>query len=315
MVVHTVMYGNHLTSVHHRELAAPAEPVGALLDGLGGAGDRLWPADLWPTTPFELDGPLAPGTRGRQGQLRQTVEAYDPGRRIVLRFDPAIGLEGTHRFEVAPLGERRARLTHTLDCRVRPKLLPVLPILRRQHDALVEDLFDRAELAVTGRVASPARWPASVRVANGVEEHGARVAALLVPAALTAIAALHAAWALGSSWPAADEQALAEAVFSASERDAGLPPAAATWAVAGALLAAAGIVRSAGTGTRSRTVRRAAWAVSGVFLARGVVFVPSDVLGGLRETYQRYDLALYSPLCLALGAGAALAAASPAAER
>ena len=46
---------------------------------------------------------------------------------------------------------------------------PTYPIFIRQHDALVEDLLDRAELATTGRVAHPARWPASVRLANAIE--------------------------------------------------------------------------------------------------------------------------------------------------
>ena len=44
----------------------------------------------------------------------------------------------------------------------------------RQHRALVEDLLDRAELATTGRVAAPARWPRSVRVFNAIEAWVAR---------------------------------------------------------------------------------------------------------------------------------------------
>jgi hypothetical protein len=80
--------------VHSREIAAAPERVGELLDGLGGEGDRLWPGERWPTTPFELDGPLAVGTPSRQGQIRQVVEEYEPGRRIVLRFAPGLGLVG-----------------------------------------------------------------------------------------------------------------------------------------------------------------------------------------------------------------------------
>ena len=139
----------------------------------------------------------------------------------------------------------------------------------------------------------------------------ARACGVAVPALLTAIAALHARWALGSPWPAASERQLAEAVLSSSERDkldGGLPPAPATWLVAVALLAAAGTVRTAAAGTHSRALRGAAWGVSAVLLARGVAYIPSDLNGGLDDNYQRLDLTIYSPLCLALGAATALVA-------
>ena len=236
-------------NVHARELPVPAEQVGALLDGLGGPDDRLWPSDRWPTTPFVLDGPLTVGTPSRQGLIAQTlihqrVDDYQAGKRLVFRFTPGLGLVGSHRLEVEPLGSDRARLTHTLACRVEPKLLPWYPIFIRQHDALVEDLLDRAELQVTGRLAKPARWPASVRLANAVElgmarrqgllppanparaakrnarmDRLARMGGVLSPAALAALAALHAAWALGWRWPGDTDHALAELVLSSSERE------------------------------------------------------------------------------------------------
>ena len=156
-------------NVHTREITAPPEDVGVLLDGLGSEHDRLWPTDRWPTTPFELDGPLAVGTRSSQGQIHQVVQQYEPGRLLVLRFAPGLGLVDTHRLELEPVGSDRTRLIHTLDCRVEPKLLPLYPILIRQHDVLVEDLFDRAQLVTTGHVDRPARWPLSVRLANAAE--------------------------------------------------------------------------------------------------------------------------------------------------
>jgi hypothetical protein len=131
-----------------------------------------------------LEGPLAAGTTGYQGiipqtQVRQSVAEYLPGRRLVFRFAPGLGLVGTHTFEVEPLGRDRTRLTHALECRVEPKMIPIYPVLIRQHDALVEDILDRAELATTGRVVRPARWPASVRLANAVELWLARRLGLL----------------------------------------------------------------------------------------------------------------------------------------
>jgi hypothetical protein len=156
--------------VHSREIGAPVERVGALLDGLGGDDDGLWPGDRWPTTPFELEGPLAVGTRGRQGVIRQIVERYEPGRLLELRFEPGVGLVGTHRLEAEPLAGERTRLVHTLECSLAAALMPLYPVVIRQHDALVEDLFDRAELLATGRLARAAsRWPLSVRIANAIE--------------------------------------------------------------------------------------------------------------------------------------------------
>jgi hypothetical protein len=217
-----------IRNVHSRELPVASERLGALIDDLGGANDRLWPTDLWPATPLELDGPLAVGTPSRQGllpqtQIRHTVAEYEPGKRLVFRFAPELGIVGTHRLEVKALGPEGTRLIHTLDCRLKPRMIPVYPMLIRQHNALVEDLLDRAELAATGAVTDPARWPVSVRIANAAEERIARRLGKLpqrdrprrglgqawgvaVPAVLAALAALHAAWALGWRWPGGSDR-------------------------------------------------------------------------------------------------------------
>ncbi|MCP9489209.1 MAG: SRPBCC family protein [Solirubrobacteraceae bacterium MAG38_C4-C5] len=217
-------------NVHARDLAAPPETVAALLDGLGGAHDRLWPsAERWPTSQLALERPLAVGASGgHDPRVRYTVETYEPGRRVVFRFAPGVGLVGTHGFEVEALDAGRSRLTHTLACRVEPKLRALWPVVRRQHDALIEDSLDQAELAVTGRIAQPARWPLVVRAANRFElslarskgelppggdsqaarartDHLARLSAVAVPSTLAGLAALHAAWALGWRWPGGDE--------------------------------------------------------------------------------------------------------------
>jgi uncharacterized protein DUF3995 len=321
-----------IKSIHTRELPVAPEEVGALLDGLGSQGDRIWPTDRWPTTPLEIDGPLAVGAPSRQGllrltQIRQVVDDYRPGRRIAFRFAPGLGIVGTHHLEVEPLGEDRSRLTHTLEGRVEPKMIPVYPILIRQHDALVEDLLDRVELVTTGRIARPTRWPISVRIANALElaiarwrgilpaprraprDRLARFSGIAVPVVLVALAAVHASWALGSYWPADSENQLAEYVLSGSERDlldGGLPSAALTWAVALSLAGGAAIVRAAATGARSRGLRVAASGVAAVFFVRAVAYLPSDLIGGLDDKYHRLDLALYAPLCLGLAAGTAI---------
>ena len=45
---------------------------------------------------------------------------------------------------------------------------------------------------------------------------------------------------------------------------------------------------------------------AGVFVIRGAVSPPIDVIRGRSGVYERLDLAFYSPLALALGAGAAV---------
>jgi hypothetical protein len=155
-------------NVHTRELSAAPQDLGALIDRLGSEDDRSWPTDRG-AAPLELDGPMAVGASGGHGAVRYAVVEHEPGRRVVFRFRPRVGLVGTHGFDIAPLGDHRSRITHTLECDVRPKLLPVWPIVRRAHDVLIEELFDRAERATTGRSAAPSRWPVSVRIANANE--------------------------------------------------------------------------------------------------------------------------------------------------
>jgi hypothetical protein len=186
---------------------------------------------------------------------------------------------------------------------------PVTALLIGAHDAVLEDLLDRAQRAVEGHVERPARWPRWLKFANAAEElllrRGrpdlpARTAGAAVPAVLAALGALHIAWALGSSWPATSRERLAEAVLSSSE---GMPPDAASWAVGVALVGAAVVVRRAAGPAPSGRVRALALAIAAAFLARAVAYLPSDLLGGLETTYQRLDLAVYAPLCLAIGAG------------
>jgi hypothetical protein len=129
-----------------------------------------------------------------------------------------------------------------------------------------------------------------------------RAAGVAVPIALAGLAGLHAAWALGWRWPGGSDQALAERVAGAEE----LPSETATWVVAGGLLGAATVVVAADRGIRGRAVRLAAWAVAAAFLARSVAYLPSDLGGGVETPFDRLDLALYSPLCLAIGSGTAL---------
>jgi hypothetical protein len=148
-------------NVHERFVPAAPEAVGALLATLGGAEDAVWPRDDW--WPMELDRPLGEGAVGGHSDIRYTVEAYEPGSRVVFRFDPSCGLAGTHTFDVQsrPGG---ALLRHDLTGRAlgRTRLLWPL-VIRSIHDAVVEDAFDRVhERFVPGRQRTP--WSPRVRL-------------------------------------------------------------------------------------------------------------------------------------------------------
>ena len=94
-----------------------------------------------------------------------------------------------------------------------------------------------------------------------------------------------------------------------------LPPEPLIWVVAAALGAAATVVAAVGAGRRERLLRAATWSVAGVLIARGALYIPVDLIGGLDSIYARLDFALYSPLCVALGLGAAVVARGPHPDR
>ncbi|MER6395007.1 DUF3995 domain-containing protein [Kitasatospora sp. NPDC001603] len=139
-----------------------------------------------------------------------------------------------------------------------------------------------------------------------------RVTGAAVAGGLAVTGALHALWTV-TPWPARSRQEFADTVIGTGE---GVPPAAACLAVAGLLGTAAYLVGAeAGAlpAVGPRGVRRAGVrTVAGVLLARGaagpLVF---GVLNERTERFRRLNARYYSPLCLALGAGAALVAAAP----
>lgn len=320
-----------ISNVHVREIAAPAAVLGELLDTLGSADDRLWATDIWVAEPVLFDRPLGVGADGGHGSIRYSVVEYEPGRRIVFEFSPDGGMSGTHGFEIEALGPDRGRLTHFLEARTSRWMRPLVPILIGWHDAMVETALDRAELGATGSLKRPTGIPRWLRIVNGTEialgralgkfpppaerDTGRlplgyrmfRPAVIIVPTALAAIAAIHAAWALGWRWPGGTDEALAERVVGAG---AELPAEPIVWALAALIGAAATVVAAVGAGRRERFLRAATWTVAGVLIARGAS-IPIDLIGGLDSTYAQLDLAVYSPLCLALGLGAAIVARGP----
>lgn len=120
---------------------------------------------------------------------------------------------------------------------------------------------------------------------------------------LLTLAGLHVLWGRGSTFPFADRDGLNDAVIGRSVT----PSPSACFAVAGALTAAGalvadvaplprGIQRIGVTGVAAVLATRAALGFAG----RTDVAVP----GSVSPRFRRLDRRIYSPLCLALAAGA-----------
>ncbi|MFF2076248.1 DUF3995 domain-containing protein [Kitasatospora sp. NPDC058162] len=135
---------------------------------------------------------------------------------------------------------------------------------------------------------------------------GVKAAGVVVSAGLAVTGALHAVWVV-TPWPLRTPEEFADTVVGTGE---GVPPAAACLAVAGLLgtasylvAAEAGVLPALGP----RQLRRAGVrTVAGGLLARGLG--GPVVFGRLSERsarFRRLNVRYYSPLCVALGAGAA----------
>ncbi len=151
-------------NVHERHIKAELEQVGALLDGLAGPDDRLWPTDLW--MPVKMEPGLSVGAKGGHGPVRYHVEEYSPGEKLIFRFDPAgvfAGADGRHYWEIVP-NEESVTLRHVIDAD--GDLFTWLKwvfMVRSVHDALLEDSLDCAERNLAGGPAVPAKWSLWVR--------------------------------------------------------------------------------------------------------------------------------------------------------
>ncbi len=134
-------------SVHERTLTASPAEVGALLDD----PDRMWPRDRWP----------ALGPEGI-GFLRHVPLDHQPGGPRRFRITGPSGFTGWHGWEVAANGATMLRHVVEAECRGWARLAWPL-VIRPIHNAMHEDVLDRAE-AVLGSGRPPTReWPRRVR--------------------------------------------------------------------------------------------------------------------------------------------------------
>lgn len=205
-----------VVNVHERRLPVPADEVGRLLDRLGGPEDPLWPTPTW--VRMVLDGPVAVGAAGGHGPIRYRVTCHEPGRRVEFTFDPGVGLVGTHTCSVRPTSPTTSVLRHVIDAETSGRMRGLWPlVVRPLHDAVVEDLLDRAEAAVGTGPDRPARWSPWVVALRALSAPRARASVVpatrLLDAALTRVDWSDAHEVACPPGMPADPQAWADAVF------------------------------------------------------------------------------------------------------
>ena len=133
-----------VSNVHERDIAAPLDRVGALIDSLSSASDLLWPRQAWPA--MRLDTALGVKAAGGHGPIRYVVTHYEPGRHVTFRFTAPSGFNGHHAFTAAALPNGSTRLSHELSMSLTGSARYTWPLFFRPlHNALIEECFDRAE--------------------------------------------------------------------------------------------------------------------------------------------------------------------------
>lgn len=153
-----------IRNVHERVVALSPERAWELVSRVAEPDGELWPSDHWP--PMRFDRPLGVGATGGHGPIRYRCTAVEPGERITFTFDPSMGVNGTHTFFVLP-GTRPGTCVLRHEIVGRPGLRMAVQwalVIRWLHDAVIEELLDRAEMAAGRPPARPARWSPWVRL-------------------------------------------------------------------------------------------------------------------------------------------------------
>jgi hypothetical protein len=137
--------------------------VSELVETLASPADRLWPLRRWP--PMVLDRGLEVGSNGGHGPVRYAVARHEPGRELAFAFTPAFPIRGEHRCEIVARPDGGTLLSHVLEGKPYGWLRIGWPLcFRWLHDALIEDLLDRAEAELAGVDWQPRRLGAYVRL-------------------------------------------------------------------------------------------------------------------------------------------------------
>ena len=160
----------HVLNVHEREFRSSPDRVGALIDTLASPGDQLWPKHIWPRMWF--DRPLGVGASGGHGPIRYVVDEYTPQQSIVFRFTGPPGFDGFHRLDVENGQSGGAILRHTIQMKATGIATISWPVvIRPLHDALVEDAFTTADVAL-GEEPKTVPWSFWVRFLRFLSTRG-----------------------------------------------------------------------------------------------------------------------------------------------
>lgn len=145
-----------IRNVHQRRITADPEVVWGLLMAMPGPDGQLWPPGI-PTMRF--DGPMQLGADGRHGPIHYTVTTLDAtGGDLVFGFRDPTGLAGHHSFHVRPDGRTGTWLRHEVIADPTGWMQLAWPLaIRWVHDAVVEEIMDRAEVAAGTGPAQPYR--------------------------------------------------------------------------------------------------------------------------------------------------------------
>jgi hypothetical protein len=142
----------------HYPRADPDE-VGALIDRLGQPDDPVWTrTGNFPR--LRLAGPLADYPAGGHGIIRYHVVGYQPGRQVTFRFEPEVGIEGLHRFEVEPSAGGGTTVRHTIEGGLRGSMRLAWPLaVRWLHERALVEVFDQIEASLAGETEPPPSRP------------------------------------------------------------------------------------------------------------------------------------------------------------
>lgn len=149
----------NVLNVHERRLLTSPEDAWRLIANLGGKHELLWP-EHWPRMSF--DRQLGLGAIGNHGIIGYYVEQYAPPELIRFRVTTPRGFDGYHEFRIVPQIDSLI-FRHTVRIRTRGMatwlwLLVISPL----HDAMVEDIMDRASTYSSNHPFS-SRWTLRVR--------------------------------------------------------------------------------------------------------------------------------------------------------
>jgi hypothetical protein len=164
-----------IRNVHERVVAMSPAQAWSLVERVAEPDGVLWPVDHWP--PMRFDRPLAVGAIGGHGPIRYSCSAISPGSSVSFAFDPSLGVAGTHTLIVSP-GPRAGICVLRHELVGRPGVGMAVRwalVTRWLHDALIEELLDRAEIAAGHPPARPVRWSPWVRLIRKVMARAPKV--------------------------------------------------------------------------------------------------------------------------------------------